>query len=61
MWIILIGVGLFTIAGAALDWDWFMENRRVRVFTSFLGRNGGRVLYVGLGVVIIVLALISKS
>ena len=44
--------GLLAIAGAAFDWDWFMEHRRARRMTSLLGsRDRTRVVYavVGLG------------
>ncbi len=50
--IILILVGLFTIAGGVFDWEWVMGHWKSRLFVKMCGRNGARVLYVvfGLGV-----------
>ena len=42
-------VGVFTICGAVFDWDFFMENRRARLFVWMFGRNGARVFYALLG------------
>jgi hypothetical protein len=42
--------GLFVIAAAILDWDWFFENWRARFFVDALGRDGARLLYGVLGV-----------
>ncbi len=50
----LVGAGIFAIAGAAFDWDWFMLNRRAWLFVKLLGRNGARGLYVVLGAGLIV-------
>jgi small neutral amino acid transporter SnatA (MarC family) len=50
-----IFAGIFTIVGAAADWDWFMNNHRARLFVSLFGRDGARVFYVILGLLIIVL------
>jgi len=46
---LIAGVGAFTITGAVLDWDWFMNSRKARVFMRLLGRNGARAFYVLLG------------
>ena len=48
--IVLILVGIFSILGGLLNWNWFMENRRARFFVSILGRNGARIFYIGLGI-----------
>ena len=45
--------GVFSIAGAVKDWDWFMNNRRAALFVSLFGRQGARVFYGVLGVVLI--------
>jgi hypothetical protein len=47
--------GVFTIAAAILDWDWFFENYKARFFVDALGRNGARVFYGVLGAVILFL------
>jgi hypothetical protein len=55
--LLIIAIGLFSIAGGILNWDWFMENHRARFFVNVLGRNGARAFYVGLGVFLMVFGL----
>ena len=38
--LILMAAGVFSIAGAALDWDFFINSRKARLFVSLFGRNG---------------------
>jgi hypothetical protein len=47
--IAIILIGLLSVLGAALDWEWFIANRKVRIFVRLLGRTGARILYVILG------------
>lgn len=53
----IIGIlaGLFTIAAAVLDWEWFFTNRRAAPFVRVFGRSGARIFYGLLGVGILVL------
>jgi hypothetical protein len=55
---LIVGAGLFTIIGAAMDWDWFMNNSRAKLFVWLFGRNGARVFYIGLGLFIIIMGTI---
>ena len=48
-WLIVIFAGLFSLAGGVLNWDFFMNNYRAKLFVSVLGRQGARVVYVLLG------------
>ena len=58
--LILVAAGLFSICGAAFDWDFFINSRKARFFVSILGRTGARIFYAILGLVIVVLgALIT--
>ena len=58
--LILVAAGLFSICGAAFDWDFFINSRKARFFVSILGRTGARIVYAVLGLVIVVLgALIT--
>lgn len=41
--------GLFVIVAATLDWDWFFENWRSRLFVDAFGRDGARIFYGLLG------------
>ena len=47
-------IGMFSIAGGACNWDWFMNHHRARMICSILSRGGARVFYVVLGVAFVV-------
>jgi hypothetical protein len=47
--ILLVLAGLFSLAGAIFNWDWFMTHRRAAIFVRFLGRGGARFFYAVLG------------
>ena len=51
--ILFVFAGLFSIAGAILDWEWFMTSRRAAMFVRLLGRTGARVLYALLGLFLV--------
>jgi hypothetical protein len=57
--LLLVGVGLFTLAGAVFDWDWYMNNHRARLVVRLIGRTGARVFYslIGLGIAFYGIAL----
>ena len=58
--IMLIIVGLFLLAGAGFDWNWFMEDRRALFFTKILGnRMRARIFYGLLGVFGLTLGLLG--
>jgi len=42
--------GLFTIVAAAMNWDWFINNRKARLFVALFGRDGARTVYILLGI-----------
>ena len=50
--VILILVGLFTVTGGILDWQWFMSHWKSRLFVKMLGRNGARRFYVAFGLIV---------
>lgn len=57
VWPITVGlvlVGLFPIAAAYFDWEWFMTHRKTRLFVSALGRKGARIFYALLGLAFII-------
>jgi small neutral amino acid transporter SnatA (MarC family) len=54
--ILLIAAGLFAIAGAVLNWEWFMNARKARTIVGLFGRTGARVFYVILGLFLCVLS-----
>ena len=57
--LILVLAGLFSVAAALLDWDWFMNSRRVRFLVSIIGRTGTRILYGVTGVILTVLGVLG--
>lgn len=50
-----IGVGIYTIIGAALNAEWFMGNPKAQVFVHLLGRLGTRIFYMLLGISLILI------
>ena len=56
-WILII-CGVFSICGAALNLDLFMNNRRTRFFVRIFGRNGARVFYGLLGSALVVVGFL---
>jgi len=50
-WVIILSVfaGLFSLAGALLDWEWFMTNYKAAVLVRILGRSRARLFYALLG------------
>jgi len=52
-------IGVFTMLGGILDWDWFMNHSRARGFVQLFGRTGARVFYVLLGLGFVVLAVVA--
>ena len=60
--IVLLGaVGIFAIVSSIFNWDFFFENRRAAFFVKTFGRNGARIFYIILGVVIIGLAFMGSG
>lgn len=56
--LLLIVAGIFSICGAAFDWDFFINSRKARFFVAILGRNGTRIFYALLGGLITILGLL---
>jgi len=51
--ILFVFAGLFSIAGAILDWEWFLTSRRAVMFVRLLGRTGARIFYALLGLFLV--------
>lgn len=58
---VLFAVGLFSITCAVMNWDWYMNSRRARLFVSIFGRTGARIFYVLLGLAMCVIAALSAT
>ncbi|MEW6359350.1 MAG: immunity 17 family protein [Planctomycetota bacterium] len=50
MGLIICAAGVFSLLGGALDWEWFMTNRKARPLVAILGRTGARIFYGLLGI-----------
>jgi len=58
--VILVLAGLFSISGAAFDWNWFMENGKVKFISKILGgRSRARIFYLVLGLVMIIFGFLG--
>ena len=53
--------GLFAIVCAAVDFDWYMNHRKARVFCTLLTRTGARVFYIVLGLGLTVLGVLMLA
>lgn len=49
MGFIIAGCGLFSVCGAAFDWEFFMNHRKARRLVRLVGRTGARIFYGILG------------
>ena len=56
--LLLVLGGLFAIAGAVFNWEWFMSSRKARTLVRLLGRSGARISYCLLGSAITILGLL---
>lgn len=54
-------VGLFVIAAAAGNWNWYFEHPKARYFVNRFGRQGARVFYLGMGSVLIFLGWLCQA
>ena len=49
-----IAGGLFSMAGAICDWEWFINSRKARPLVKLISRGGARIVYGVLGLALIV-------
>jgi hypothetical protein len=60
MGILFVAIGLFSIAGGAFDWNFFMEHSKAAFFTKILGsRTRARAFYIILGLGFIVFGILG--
>jgi purine-cytosine permease-like protein len=58
--LLLVAGGIFSVCGAAFDWDFFINSRKARFFVTVFGRTGARIFYGVLGLAVVVMgALIT--
>jgi len=56
--IVIILAGIFSIVCAVFDFNWFINNHRAQVFLKLFKRNGARVFYIVLGIVLCILGIV---
>ena len=54
-----IAIGLFAMAGAIFNWDWFLNSRKARFMVRILTRNGARIFYSCLGITLLVFGVLG--
>jgi hypothetical protein len=54
----LVIAGTVTLAGAVMNWDWFMKSRRAKLFVDIMGPKGARVFYGMLGFLMIAMGVL---
>ena len=61
--IISIGGGAFAILASIFNWDFFFESKKAKIFLKLFGRNGARIFYSILGILLFFIAykMINKS
>jgi len=59
--IIVVAGGAFSILASVLNWDFFFENRRAKIFVKILGRIGARIFYFLLGLFLLFLGYLIRN
>ena len=55
--VLMVALGVFAMAAAIQDWDFFLNARRAGFFVQLFGRRGARVVYLLLGAVLMLAGL----
>lgn len=50
-------MGTISLLASLRNWEWFFAAQNMQFITSRMGRNGARIIYGILGIVLIVLAI----
>lgn len=59
--LLIVAGGMFSIAGAAFDWDWFMNSRKAAFLVAILSRTGARIFYLLLGLVLVTMGILLTA
>lgn len=49
-----IAAGIFSICGAAFNWEWYFSHWKARRMEDLFGRTGARVMYIIIGIFAVV-------
>lgn len=58
--VVLMGAGIFSIAGGAYGWSWFLDHYKARLFVKLFGRTGTRIVYGLLGGVVLLIGVLAS-
>ena len=58
---LISSIGVFVIAAAIGNWEWFFSNWRAQLFVSLFGREGARVAYAMMGVAFLLLGFVAPQ
>jgi hypothetical protein len=56
--IVIILCGIFSIVCAAFNFNWFINNNRAKLFVKVFKRNGARIFYIILGIILCLLGFV---
>jgi hypothetical protein len=56
--LLAIAAGIFSLLGGINNWNWFMRSFRAGLFVKTIGRQGARVVYGILGIVLITIGVL---
>jgi len=56
--LLFIAFGIFAMAGAICDWEWYMNSRKARGLVKLFGRTATRVFYTILGLGLLVFGVL---
>ena len=59
MGLVFAAIGLFSLMGSVMNWDWYFNNRRARGVVAIFGRNGARIFYGILGIFIMAIGAVA--
>jgi uncharacterized membrane protein YidH (DUF202 family) len=57
--LMVFGIGVFAIAGAYYNWDWFMKMTRHLNMLDIFSRSVSRILYAILGLILVILGVLA--
>jgi small neutral amino acid transporter SnatA (MarC family) len=59
--LIFVSAGAFSLAAALFNWDWFMNAHKARFIVKIFTRNGARIFYGILGLILVVLGVLGMT
>ncbi len=59
--VILVLAGLLTLAASILNWEWFFKYTNARRFVSWFGKDGARIAYGTIGLVLVMVGILIAT